>query len=303
MPIGLAASYFVRLGSTEVQFSPDVEKPLSDLAAQKRTWAQRGIARCARWLFRGSEANPSNAQQALSPLAASGRLKTLRYCTLMAILDELDWAGVRQHYDERVNVSKSLKTLLTDHSVLQFANLALGIIDVDGNDSPTGNYSAAEHNLGPKILYPQHNPNAEQRVFELAEKFSTLKDARTVPDLIAEAQLSYLKIGVGSEISCMVNPQVCWVANTRTIWTHLVIKHNDNVRTADDHLKLYRESDVTSEMDYQMWAAIHAELRVALTRIAEDGQVKARRKNVTPGRITYIWADAIASAFYGQYHD
>jgi hypothetical protein len=181
--------------------------------------------------------------------------------------------------------------------VPQFANLALGISDADGN------YSAAEHHLGPKILYPPYNLNAEQRVFELAGKFSTLKDARTVPDLIEQAQLSYLKIGVGSEISCMVNPQVCWVANTRTIWTHLVIKHNDNIQTADEHLQLYREADITSEMDYQMWSAIHAELRVALTRIAEDGQAKAQKKNVIPGSITYIWADAIASAFYGTYHD
>jgi len=215
----------------------------------------------------------------------------------MAILDVLDWAAVRQHYDDRVNVSKRLKKFLEQNSVVPFANLAVG------NSDPDANYSAAEHHLGPKILYPPHNPNAEQRVLDLAGQFSNLKDARAVPDLIMQAHLNYLKIGVGSEISCMVNPEVCWVANTRTIWTHLVIKHNDNVKIADEHLKLYRESDVTSEMDYQMWAAIHAELRVALTRIAEDGQAKAQKKKVPPGSITYIWADAIASALYGEYHD
>jgi len=162
---------------------------------------------------------------------------------------------VRQHYDERVNVSARLNRLLVPNSAPQFANLADGISDADGN------YSAAEHGLGSKILYPPYNRNAEQRVFALAANFSTLTDARTVPDLIAQAQLRYLKIGVGSEISCMVNPQVCWVANKRTIWTHLVIKHNDNIQKEDDHLKLYRESDGISEMDYQMWTAIHAELR------------------------------------------
>lgn len=215
----------------------------------------------------------------------------------MAILDELDWADVRHHYNRRVNVSNKLKRLLTQGSAAQFAKFAVGL------DDDNSNYSAAEHHLGPKILHPEYNSNAEERVFELGKKFSTLDDARTVPDLIARARLSYLKIGVGSEISCMVNPTVCWVANTRTIWTHLVIKHNDNVQKADGELKLYREADVTSEMAYRMWTAIHAELRVAMTRIAENGQAKTQNKCVEPGSDIYIWADAIASALYGKYHD
>ena len=123
-----------------------------------------------------------------------------------------------------------------------------------------------------------------------------------MPDLISLARLAYLKIGVGSEISCMVNPKVCWVANTRTIWTHLVIKHADSIRKADEELKHYRQADVSSEMDYQMWTAIHAELRVALTRIAELGQENAKKSKITPGGITYIWADAIASALYEANH-
>ena len=113
----------------------------------------------------------------------------------------------------------------------------------------------------------EDNRNAEQNVFNLAGEFISLTDARRVPNLIAKANLKYLKIGVGSEISCMVNPEVCWVANTRTIWTHLVIMHNDSIQKADEHLKLYREADGTSEMEYQAWEAIHAELRVALEEL------------------------------------
>lgn len=215
----------------------------------------------------------------------------------MAILDSLDWTAVRRHYDDRVNVNKMLLQLYSQKSVKKFADLALGISDVDGN------YSAAEHGLGPKILYPEYNKDAEQKVFELAGQFISLSEARRVPGIISLARLTYLKIGVGSEISCMVNPKVCWVANTRTIWTHLVIKHADSIRKADEQLKLYREADVNSEMGYQMWAAIHAELGVALTRIAELGHEKAKKSKITPGSITYIWADAIASALYGAYHD
>lgn len=214
----------------------------------------------------------------------------------MAILDSLDWAAVREHYDDRIGVSQTLLELYNRKAEVQFANLALGISDANGN------YSAAEHGLGPKILYPDYNIKSEQRVLALAGDFISLTDARTVPELIARANLKYLKVGVGSEISCMVNPSVCWVSNTRTIWTHLVIKWADNVRIADEQFKLYREADGTSEMDYQMWASIHAELRVALTRISEIGKTAARKAGVTPGSITYIWADAIASALYDNYH-
>ena len=86
----------------------------------------------------------------------------------------------------------------------------------------------------------------------------------------------------------MVNPKVCWVANTRTIWTHLVIKHADSIKKADAELKLYRPADGSSEMDYRMWAAIHAELRVTLTRIGEIGQISARQHNVAVGRTSSV---------------
>ena len=90
---------------------------------------------------------------------------------------------------------------------------------------------------GPKIL--TENINAERRVGDLAEKFIALRTAARFR-LIRGAQLQYLQIGVGSEASCMLNPEVCWVANTRTIWTHLVIKHADDFAKANEELKLYQ---------------------------------------------------------------
>ncbi len=169
-----------------------------------------------------------------------------------------------------------------------------------GVSNAAGNYSAEEHALGPKIL--TENVNAERRVGDLAEKFVALKTAREVPRLIRGAQLRYLQIGVGSEASCMLNPEVCWVANTRTIWTHLVIKQADDFDKANEELKLYRNADVTSEMAYQMWAHIHQELAASMTRIAEEGERLAKRAKVSPGEIKYLWADAIANALYDDHH-
>ncbi len=169
-----------------------------------------------------------------------------------------------------------------------------------GISNPSGNYSSVEHGLGPKILGT--NARAEPRILALAKEFFSLKHARMVPEMIRKAQIKFLQIGVGSELSCMINPKVCWVANTRTIWTHLVIKHNDDIGKADQELALYREADVASEMAYQMWAAIHAELDVALTRIGEMGKQLASEAGIIPGDITYLWADAIASDLYDRHH-
>ena len=132
-----------------------------------------------------------------APMETWGNRCAWRACygVVTAILDAVDWRAVRRHYDDRVRVSRTLVQLHNQKSVKQFANLALGISDADGN------YSAAEHGLGPKIPYPDYNRNAEQRVFDLASGFISLTDARRVPELIAGGRLTYLKIGVGSEIS------------------------------------------------------------------------------------------------------
>ncbi len=93
----------------------------------------------------------------------------------------------------------------------------------------------------------------------------------------------------------MLNPGVGWVANTRTIWTRLVIRHADDFATAQAELTLYRHADVTSEMACIMWAQIHQELAAGMTRIAEAGERRARRAKVEPGAIKYLSADAMAN--------
>jgi hypothetical protein len=213
----------------------------------------------------------------------------------MAVLDELDWSAVRDHYDQRISVHRRLLQLHKRRDHAAFADLVLGISDA------AGNYSAAEHHLGPKIL-ATNGARARERVFDLGTQFVGLRSAREVPSLIRAADLRSLKIGVGSEASCLLNPKHCWVANTRTIWTHLVIKHDDNIAKADKELRLYRDDDIDSEMHYQAWTDIHQKLDVGLTRIAEGGAGRARKVDVEPGELTYLWADAIANSLYAAHH-
>jgi hypothetical protein len=130
---------------------------------------------------------------------------------------------------------------------------------------------------------------SKKSLLEVVTQFLSLTNAHEVPPIIRGARLLYFQIGVGSEASCMINPQFCWVANVRTIWTHLVYKHDFS--TADDALELYREANVTSEMAYEQWQALHAELADTIPQIFDEGSKLAKQANVIPGPIRYLWAD------------
>ena len=212
----------------------------------------------------------------------------------MSIFSSLDWRRVREHYGTRERTHRQLLTLYQGENIVSFIDLLLGISD------PSGNYSAAEHGIGPKVL--ADNPNVERRLTSVAKQFLSLTNAHDVPPIIRAASLKHFQIGVGSEASCMLNPEHCWVANVRTIWMHLVHKHDDNFEKADQELLLYRESDVYSEMAYQMWQALHAELAGTITRTSEQGTKLALQAGVEPGKIRYLWADAIANELYDERH-
>jgi hypothetical protein len=220
-----------------------------------------------------------------------------------SILTPLNWNEVESHYLQRVKESKNLLTYYEDGKVLQrdnreqaverFSKLALGI------DVGAGNYSAKEHPVLQGGILANHH--AHRRVYELAGNFIPLKDASRVPKLITDAQIKYLQISVGSEISCMVNPTVCWVCNVRTIWTHLA--WTDGPGRAEQLLKLYRSNDQDSGMAYLNWADVyHPLLRESLIQVAEEGRKLAKIENITPGDEVFLWADAIASYAYGEAH-
>lgn len=212
----------------------------------------------------------------------------------MSAISKLDWTEVREHYDLRHSIHKQLLELMEREERTEFAELLLGMSDQNGN------YSAVEHGLGPFIL--GENFNAVNRLWDLSWKFRSLKTAHEVPKLIRQAGLQYLQIGVGSEASCMLNPSVCWVANARTIWTQLVIKHHD-FEKADMELHLYRDADSTSEMAYPIRTELHSELATSMTGIAKEGKHLARQAGIAAGSKTYLWADCIANALYASYYE
>ena len=75
-----------------------------------------------------------------------------------------------------------------------------------------------------------------------------------------------------------------------------------NFQEADVALRAFREGDRTSEMRYDEWTDMHRILQTSMTQIAVDGATQATAAGVTPGRVRYVWADAIANHLYETHH-
>ena len=115
--------------------------------------------------------------------------------------------------------------------------------------------------------------------------------------------MPYLRISLGSEIAMMLNPDKYWVGNIRTIYSHLLLKHNGNSMTANEELRLYREPDGSrpSEMEYKIWRDLYLSLDSSLKQIANIGNEEAKKQGAPVGEHVYMWADAISSHLY-SYH-
>ncbi len=221
-----------------------------------------------------------------------------------SLLRKLSIEDVRQHYEDRREIRMELKSLIEEKQAEEYFDLALGISDCRGN------YSAVEHGHGPRIL--EHNTNAIERVFRLGKELQKTSKPIDVTTKIRKSQLSYLKISVGSEMALMLRPEKFWVANTRSVWTHLVMKHialnpNDSVSKAiiraNEELKLYREDDYSSEMRYDLWEALFLEMEESMDKIIEIGAEWAEKKGLRykRPRFKYLWADGICNSLYEYY--
>jgi len=212
----------------------------------------------------------------------------------MDILDNLDWGTIRQNYDRRMAVHKLLIGRLDKRDARNFAKLALGI------DDPDGNYSAHEHSLGGKVL-AFNGPDPWPMVLDLGAELREVARGTDVPTRVRAARISYLGISVGSEMACMLQPGVCWITNSRSVWYFLLEKHGGDYAKADEELKLYHTGQQGSEMDYDLWAALPPRLGPKLKNLASEGARESKASGVAPGPQIYLWADAIANQLYADH--
>ncbi|MFY9260470.1 MAG: hypothetical protein WAO71_08190 [Gallionella sp.] len=207
------------------------------------------------------------------------------------MIENLNMHEVRGHYDARFECHQHLCTLLKTGKATDFLDLALGISD------PIGNFSAREHGLGPMVL----SANRPASIIKLAESFLSETDPNKMVGSIYAANIKYLKVSVGSEMAMMLKPSNFWVANVRTVWTHLLLKHCYDLGKANEELKLYRSQEMTSEMEYQIWKEIYRLMKPSIAKVCEKGNAVANEQGAESGSLSYMWFDAIANSLYEQF--
>ncbi|MDD5213981.1 MAG: hypothetical protein PHQ03_00390 [Methylococcales bacterium] len=206
------------------------------------------------------------------------------------MFDKLNMQLVKKHYDARFRCHEHLLDLLSTARKEDYLEIALGI-----GEFSYGNFSANEHHLGERIL--SHSPH--ERLFELAQSFmNDTSPLKMLKSIYVDFNLPYLKIGVGSEMAMMLKPNTFWVANVRTLWTHLLLKHNYDLDKANEELSLYRTQD-DGEMRYEVWREIYPKMKKSIDKTCEQGNNAALTQSVTPpNSCHYMWFDVIASSLY-----
>lgn len=210
--------------------------------------------------------------------------------SVLDLFDKLDWDGIVNHYHTRLHIHETLVSFFKNDDLIKFSDLLVGVSDIHGN------YSARDHDLGPRIL--NENSNSRNRLYEVSDQFLRLDNAKTVPNIIRNAGIKYFQISVGSEASCMLNPTVGWITNVRTVWAHLVLKHKGSVSEANAELELYWDGEEDSMMAYNKWRAIHQEMKNNLNEINRISMEYLESDKSQTESINYLWSDAISSALY-----
>ncbi|MGH8013623.1 MAG: hypothetical protein ACREQ4_14095 [Candidatus Binataceae bacterium] len=146
--------------------------------------------------------------------------------------------------------------------------------------------------MGPRIL--GENPDATERIINLAREFRELRSGEDVDEALDRAATANVGIAVGSEMTCLMNPTARWITNRRTVWVYYLLRNDGNYRSANEATKISAE---------QGWSGFHLEVRQTLLNLAAAGDIVARGYGVTPGELTYLWADAIANEMYERYYN
>ena len=209
----------------------------------------------------------------------------------MNLLAQISMAQVLNHYKMRFLIHERMTDLLEGGAVAEFAKLALGISD------RMANYSAYEHGLGKRVLARSERAEA---VFNLALALFNCRSANDVPPIIMKYNIPFLKISVGSEIAMLLRPDDFWVANVRTVWAYLLIKHAYDFELANEELELYRDGERSSKMNYEIWGELHRLLETSQIHLHDLGVKEAQRQGAAVGDMRFLWADAIANEVYNQ---
>jgi hypothetical protein len=210
-----------------------------------------------------------------------------------------DFNMVKSAYDCRLDIHRQLIAYFDASKEKEFVEMAIGITK---QGSCNGNYSASEHLLGNKIL--TSNGYNYHSIFNLAKKLRISKFTH-IPKLIYDADISHLKISVGSEMAMMLKPNELWVGNIRTYWVYFLVQEGFNkkgLKAAKDAVNLFKTNEKDSIMEYNVWKYLYLSLKEPLNKLVEEYNSSSSVPSaLIPKDSNYLWADAIATHLYEYY--
>jgi hypothetical protein len=197
---------------------------------------------------------------------------------------------IKATFAERESIRNQLLKYFQESNIKGFVRLVLGI------DDPNANYSASEHGLGNRIL-SEVSPDT---VYGFTQDLIECDTPHSLLANIYNANIPYLKISVGTEMAMMMRPELFWVANTRSVWAHLLVKHEYDYSKADQELALYRDQENTSEMGYMIWRDIYPTMNTNLRELGRKANEQSESEGYGAIGDAYLFCDTVANWLYNN---
>jgi hypothetical protein len=171
-----------------------------------------------------------------------------------------------------------------------------------GESNPAGNYSASEHGHDANIWYN----NRPQLIWDFGtELLYDASDEFSIISAIENHAISYLKLAIGTEMACMLRPKDFYVANSRTCWGFLVVKHNGDRALATEEWNAYQGSledlrwNKFTDEEYCMVKDLYvSEMRPRIDVLYEESLKWTNGDLSLISQYKYLWVDSICSHFY-----
>jgi len=218
------------------------------------------------------------------------------------IISKLDFTEIFDHYNVRIDVHRKINDDLQELIDIengektrfefkrkQFVNYILGLVDIDAGY--TANSVKRLGCGGPAIL--SENPQAYKQVYEL-EKYLKTTSPLDIPNKIKGIRISYLGLGIGSEMACLLRPNICWVTNRRTYWIKLLFDR-ENISYANEMTKSQ------SEIALKVWHIDHPIVGAKLKDLV--GEVDPALLPSNLDQYFYLFADCIATSLYDYFYE
>jgi hypothetical protein len=212
--------------------------------------------------------------------------------TIEEALNNVNFASVREHYDDRMALSHTLGKYQRQGDVNRYAHLAVGATD------PQGNHSASEHGLSGAILTYVTN----QQIFDLGTALLQATNGNIL-GTIFNADIKNVKASVGTEMGMMLRPNQLYCTNARSVFGARSVQNG--IENALDIINTYKELGKTGEGPEDqrgIWAPFHEEVGPNLVSLVNLANPRSLEQGIAPGDNVYLWADSISNELYNEFY-